>query len=83
MTNLEKLAKFEMYCEREYKDTKRAIENGWGESAEEIGLKGITRCLGAADFLQDLGVPFEEVDEIYLTYREKFYNEFILRSAKK
>ena len=79
MTNLEKLAQFKAFCEREYKDTKRAIEKGWGESAEEIGLKGITRCLGAADFLQYLNVPFEEVDEIYLEYREKFYNEFILR----
>jgi hypothetical protein len=75
MHELEMLAKLEEYFEREFKDTVRAVNNGWGDRKDTIKC-GLQRCLGAADFTQNFGISFETIDKIYNEYREKFYKLF-------
>lgn len=69
----EKLNAYKNFCEREYKDFVRTIENGWDNpiSARNCGLQ---RCIGVADFLQITeNIPFDDTDKIYMEYRKKFY----------
>ena len=75
MYELEMLAKLEEFFIREYKDTKRAVEGGWGDRKDTVKC-GLQRCLGAADFTQNFGISFEVIDKIYNEYREKFYKLF-------
>jgi hypothetical protein len=68
-----KLNSYKEYCEREFRDFTRAIENGWDDitNARNCGLQ---RCLGVADFLQIVeDVPFDDINKIYEEYRTKFY----------
>lgn len=48
------------YC-RTPKDKKNSINNA------------IQRCLAIAIFVQDLDVPFKDIDPLYYEYRKKFY----------
>ena len=48
------------YC-RTPKDKKNSINNA------------IQRCLAIACFVQDLGIPFKDIDSLYDKYRTKFY----------
>lgn len=76
--NKEKLLKeFSDYCDYEYTDVKRAIDNEWDKNTggkEKTVYYSCQRCLGVAFFIQRLGVPFKEVDEIYMNFRTKVYN---------
>ena len=68
-----KLEQFRDYCEREYKDFVRAVENEWDNllKARDCGLQ---RCLGVADFLQLYDdISYEDIDKIYTEYRTLFY----------
>lgn len=75
--NKEKLLKeFSDYCNYEYTDVKRAIDNELysGETDRKKTIYySCQRCLGVAFFIQRLGVPFKEVDEIYMSFRTKVY----------
>lgn len=44
------------------------------EKRKEAINNAIQRCLGVAFFVQELDVPFAEIDAIYEKYRAKFYN---------
>lgn len=60
------------YYEVEYQDTKkRCIEKKYAWITPRDLVKGaINRCFGIAQFVQYLGVPYEDLD-IYDEYKEK------------
>lgn len=69
----EKLNAYRAFCEREFKDFTRAVENGWDDIANARNC-GLQRCIGVADFLQITeNIPFDDTDKIYMEYRRKFY----------
>ena len=69
------LEKFKDFCNMEFNDTLRAVNNGWGDRKDTVKC-GLQRCLGVADFLQSFDIPFDTIDEIYTVYRDKFYKLF-------
>jgi hypothetical protein len=59
------------YYEEEYQDAKRCIEKKYAWTTPKDLVKStINRCLGIAQFVQYLGVPYEDLD-IYDEYKEK------------
>ena len=72
MSKKDLLKKFETYCEKEYTNIINEKNNGWGMK-KHWTLQSLQRCLGTGFFLQELGVPFKDIDKIYSKYREKFY----------
>lgn len=58
------LNQYKEFCNREYKDAVRAIENKWFKPKEVIN-GAIDRCLGVAQFVQLIGVNYEDSDIIY------------------
>ena len=75
--SLKKLLKiYERYCQSEYGCAKRSIENNHYNNPTDIIKCGLQRCIGACFLLQEMGVPFKAIDEIYMPYREKFYELF-------
>ena len=75
MTKKEILEKFADYCAMEFRDTVTAVNSGWGDR-KDIVKCGLQRCLGIAMFIQEFDIPFDTVDEIYTSYREKFEKLF-------
>ena len=67
----EKIEMYKRFCDREFKSAKRACENGWYTNKAKTLYSYLQRCLGVADFLQDMGVPFEVVNKIYEEYHAK------------
>lgn len=69
----EKLNSYKEYCEREFRDFTRTIDNGWDNVIHARNC-GLQRCLGVADFLQIVeDIPFDDINKIYEEYRHKFY----------
>ena len=76
MTNIEMLEKFKDYLE---KDEYRSLVNiltrdklpWWIDNPNESKKLSLQRGLGACQFIQYLGVPFEEVNEIYEIFKER------------
>lgn len=60
-------------CNQEYKATKRAINNKWFKPRDVIN-NAIQRCLGVAQFIQYLGVTYEEADIIFEEFKYKINN---------
>lgn len=59
------------YYEVEYQDAKRCIEKKYAWTTPRDLVKGaINRCLGIAQFVQYLGVSYEDLN-IYDEYKEK------------
>lgn len=79
MTNAEILEKFEDYLE---KDEYRSLVNiltrdklpWWIDDPNYLKNLSLQRGLGACQFIQYFGVPFEEVNEIYATFKEAVEN---------
>lgn len=65
--------KVEKYFETEYNQTAGYLRNhecGIIEKSEIVWY-ALQRCLGVAQFTQDLGVPYEFLEPLYYAYREK------------
>lgn len=58
------LNQYKEFCNREYKDAVRAIGNKWFKPKEVIN-GAIDRCLGVAQFVQFIGVNYEDSDIVY------------------
>lgn len=71
MSNEEILNLIKEYCEAEYQETKNCIEKKYSWVDPQDLVKGaINRCLGIAQFVQYLGIPYEDLT-IYDEYQEK------------
>lgn len=75
MTPTNVLEKVKTFYESEYKDTQNALERKsfWCHSDEDkrqLVFNSIQRCLGVAQFVQSLGVSYEELT-VYEEYRDK------------
>lgn len=75
MTNTEMLEKLKDYLE---KDEYRSLVNiltrdklpWWVDDPNYLKNLSLQRGLGACQFIQHLGVPFEEVNEAYETFKK-------------
>jgi hypothetical protein len=65
----------EKYFEREYKETVDLLtrKQNWVRSEKEVIFNPIQRCLGVVQFVQYLGVSYEDTNS-YDYYREKLEN---------
>ena len=75
MTPTDVLEKVKTFYESEYKDIKSILDRKpfWIETRadeKQVIFNAIQRCLGVAQFVQSLDVPYEEL-QIYDEYREK------------
>ena len=74
MTNTEMLEKFKDYLENEYRTEVFVLTRGklpwWIDDPNESKHYVLQRGLGAGQFLQCLGVPFEEVNKAYETFKK-------------
>lgn len=75
MTNTEMLEKFKDYLE---KDEYRSLVNiltrdklpWWVDNPNDLKNDSLQRGIGACQFIQYLGVPFDEVIKIYDTFKK-------------
>lgn len=75
MTNAEILEIFKDYLE---KDEYRSLVNiltrdklpWWVDNPNDLKILTISRGLGVCQFIQYLGIPFEEANKIYETFRK-------------
>lgn len=65
------LNQYKEYCNREYKDAIRAIENKQLFKPKEVVDSAIDRCLGVALFIQFIDVSYEDADMIYSEVKTK------------
>ena len=70
--------KLNAYFEKEYQVTVDFLENPpkWGRTEEkkrDMIHRSVNRCLGAAMFAQELGLPYEDIEA---------YNDFLARFRK-
>ena len=74
MTNTELLEKFKDYLEDEYRSEVNILTRNklpwWFNDPNESKHYTLQRALGACQFIQHLGVPFEEVNEVYETFKK-------------
>ena len=74
MTNTEMLEKFKDYLESEYRSEVNVLTRGklpwWFNDPNESKHYALQRGIGAWQFIQYLGVPFEEVDKAYETFKK-------------
>jgi len=74
MTNTEMLEKFKDYLESEYRSEVNILTRDrlpwWFDDPNESKHYTLQRGIGACQFIQHLGVPFEEVNEIYETFKK-------------
>lgn len=67
------LEKAKNFFEKEYKSTEWYLKNRTLFLLSDAQVKEgtVQRCLGVAQFVQQLGVSFEEISPIYDEYKEK------------
>ena len=75
MTNTEMLEKLKDYLENdEYRSVVNILTRDklpwWIDDPNKLKHLSLQRGLGACQFIQYLGVPFEEVNEAYNTFKE-------------
>ena len=77
------LRKVKDFFELEYTSTVRYLNSSYVKGNERMVVeKSISRCLGVAQFVQGIGVTYEEVDPVYNHYKKLF--ELLLdRQPKK
>ena len=67
------LNKIKDFFEEEYTSTKRYLKSPYAKGRERMVVdKSISRCLGVAQFVQGIGVTYEEVDPVYNHYKKLF-----------
>ena len=75
MTDAERLEKLKDYLEKdEYRSWVNILTRDklpwWVDDPNYLKNLSLQRGLGACQFIQHLGVPFEEVNEIYTTFKK-------------
>lgn len=74
MTNAEMLEKFKDYLESEYRSEVNILTRDklpwWFNSPNESKHYALQRGIGACQFIQYLGVSFEEANEAYETFKK-------------
>ena len=74
MNTSEMLEKFKDYLESEYRSEVNILTRDklpwWLDNPNESKHYTLQRGLGACQFIQYLGVPFEEASEAYETFKE-------------
>lgn len=60
------------YFETEYQETKMCIERKYDwTTPKDLAQGAINRCLGVVQFVQCLGIPYEDLVDVYDEYKEK------------
>lgn len=62
---------YEKFCESEYEFTKNTI-NCTFYTPKEVIDNAVQRLLGVGMFVQQMGIAYEEVGEVFEIYKEKF-----------
>ena len=71
------LNKIKDFFEEEYTSTKRYLKSPYAKGHERMVVyKTISRCLGVAQFVQNIGVSYDDVNPVYKIYKKKL--EFLL-----
>lgn len=74
MTNTEMLEKLKDYFEGEYRSVVNVLTRNklpwWIDDPDNIKKFSLQRGLGACQFIQHLGVPFDEVNEAYEIFKK-------------
>lgn len=68
--------KVKKFYESEYKSTIQWLSSEYCKTPKDKKNSinnAIQRCLAVAFFVQELDVPFKEIDPLYEEYRTKFY----------
>ena len=78
------LDKVKIFYVREYASTIQWLSSEYCKTAKDKANSinnAIQRCLAVAFFVQDLGIPFKDIDPLYDEYRSKFYELLKMASA--
>ena len=71
------LNKIKDFFEEEYTSTARYLKSPYVKDRERMVVdKTISRCLGVAQFVQNIGVSYDDVNPVYEIYKKKL--EFLL-----
>lgn len=66
------LNKIKDFFEEEYTLTKRYLKSPYAKGCERtVVYKSISRCLGVAQFVQNIGVSYDDVSPLYDIYKKK------------
>lgn len=66
------LDKIKAFFEMEYTSTAKFLKTPYAKDYEEMIVgRTIFRCLGVAQFVQDIGVSYEDISPLYETYKKK------------
>ena len=66
------LNKIKDFFEEEYTSTKRYLKSPYAKGRERMVVdKSISRCLGVAQFVQSVGVTYDDVSPLYDIYKKK------------
>ena len=66
------LNKIKDFFEEEYTSTKRYLKSPCAKGCERMVVdKSISRCLGVAQFVQNIGVSYDDVSPLYDIYKKK------------
>lgn len=71
------LNKIKDFFEEEYTSTARYLKSPYVKGRERMVVdKTISRCLGVVQFVQNIGVSYDDVNPVYEIYKKKL--EFLL-----
>ena len=66
------LNKIKDFFEEEYTSTKKYLKSSYAKGRERMVVdKSISRCLGVAQFVQSVGVTYDDVSPLYNIYKKK------------
>ena len=66
------LDKIKDFFEEEYTSTEKYLKTPYAKGRERmIVYKSISRCLGVAQFVQSVGVTYDDVSPLYDIYKKK------------
>ena len=66
------LDKIKDFFEEEYTSTARYLKSPYAKGCERMVVnKTISRCLGVAQFVQNIGVSYEDINPVYEIYKKK------------
>lgn len=66
------LDKIKDFFEEEYTSTKRYLKSPYAKGRERMVVdKSISRCLGVAQFVQNVGVTYDDISPLYDIYKKK------------
>ena len=66
------LNKIKDFFEEEYTSTARYLKSPYAKGCERMIVeKTISRCLGVAQFVQNIGVSYNDVIPVYEIYKKK------------